>query len=446
MRTPGNVKLTALDRNHVVRSSVLSGKDSAWVSLPRFGVPGSVMAVLLVLHCWLWLIPGLAAEAEDASKADFLRRQLAELYQAGKHEEAIHIARQLLEIVEKTSGSEHPETANSLNNLAELYWATGDFANAEPLLQRALAIREKALGPEHPNTSTILNNLAELYTAMGEYAKAEALYERALAINEKALGPKHPNTVRSLNNLTRLYYSMGDYAKAEPLLRRGLASGQRAPASESESNVSAEGNWESSMAALPLFPWPPPKASASATIPNELLITKDQPANIGAIDDRLRVALYAAGYADISYYLIPSGFAMATRIERFEQEGRPNAGLERWEIEVKPLRTFSLFDYVRALFKARSGHFRVIVFAVTPVPFTKTDVTVSREEAMGWVYSGANRLPAAIRLAPYHPDTVCTALIYEFECVNGEASLNIPGRLTAMVHLEKSQILNHFQR
>ncbi len=41
---------------------------------------------------------------------------------------------------------EHPDVAQSLNNLAELYRVQGRYAEAEPLYQRALAIREKALG------------------------------------------------------------------------------------------------------------------------------------------------------------------------------------------------------------------------------------------------------------------------------------------------------------
>ena len=48
--------------------------------------------------------------------------------------------------------SEHPDTAASLNNLAGLLHAQGDYARAKPLYERALAIREKALGAEHPDT------------------------------------------------------------------------------------------------------------------------------------------------------------------------------------------------------------------------------------------------------------------------------------------------------
>jgi tetratricopeptide (TPR) repeat protein len=62
-------------------------------------------------------------------------------------------------------------------------------------LIRALAIREKALGPDHPDTAQSLNNLAALYYSQGNYAKAEPILIRALAIREKVLGPNHPETI-----------------------------------------------------------------------------------------------------------------------------------------------------------------------------------------------------------------------------------------------------------
>jgi tetratricopeptide (TPR) repeat protein len=54
------------------------------------------------------------------------------------------------------------------------------------------AISDPPHGPEHPDVANSLNNLAALYYSQGQYAKAENLYERALAIWEKALGPEHP--------------------------------------------------------------------------------------------------------------------------------------------------------------------------------------------------------------------------------------------------------------
>ena len=58
--------------------------------------------------------------------------------------------------------------ATSLNNLAELYRAQGQYAKSEPLYQRALGIAEKALGPEHPNVATLRKNYAALVRAAGQ--------------------------------------------------------------------------------------------------------------------------------------------------------------------------------------------------------------------------------------------------------------------------------------
>jgi len=65
---------------------------------------------------------------------------------------------------------------------------------AEPLYLRALAIREQQLGSEHPDTAFSLHDLAHLYARQGKFAEAESLYQRALAIRVQQLGPEHPDT------------------------------------------------------------------------------------------------------------------------------------------------------------------------------------------------------------------------------------------------------------
>lgn len=90
--------------------------------------------------------------------------------------------------------------AITLNNLASLYRAQGQYAQAEPLFQRSLAIYEKALGADHPSVALSLNNLAGLYQDQGQYAQAEPLIQRSLAIFEKALGVDHPDVAKVLQN------------------------------------------------------------------------------------------------------------------------------------------------------------------------------------------------------------------------------------------------------
>ena len=72
--------------------------------------------------------------------------------------------------------------AQSLNNLALLYYTQGQYAQAEPLYKRSLAIWEKALGPDHPSVATSLENLAGLYRATNRDKEAETLEQRAARI------------------------------------------------------------------------------------------------------------------------------------------------------------------------------------------------------------------------------------------------------------------------
>jgi tetratricopeptide (TPR) repeat protein/tRNA A-37 threonylcarbamoyl transferase component Bud32 len=145
--------------------------------------------------------------------------------------DAVEIARQLkrmeleeaLATCKKDWGDNHPATATSLNNLAFLLQAQGDYAAARPYFEKALAIRRQVLGEHHPDYAASLNNLAALCQDEGEYVQAESLYRQALAIQKQVRGEHHPTYAASLENLAALYRAQGEYAKAEPLYRQALA-------------------------------------------------------------------------------------------------------------------------------------------------------------------------------------------------------------------------------
>ena len=77
-----------------------------------------------------------------------LKKEMGQLFQKGKYSEAIEIALKAVEVGIKLIGPEHPDTAESFDNLALLYTKMSDFARAEPFSQRALKITEKELGPD----------------------------------------------------------------------------------------------------------------------------------------------------------------------------------------------------------------------------------------------------------------------------------------------------------
>ncbi|MDQ5844703.1 MAG: tetratricopeptide repeat protein, partial [Acidobacteriota bacterium] len=140
----------------------------------------------------------------------------------GDYVAAESLLQRAIVIYEKALGPEHLDIANSLLNLAEVYKSRGDTARAEPLLVRAVAIREKALGADHPDVAQVLNNLADLYWIKREYARAEQLYQRSLAIAEKTLGPDHPDVGTVLGNLAGLYELKNDLTGAEMMYQRAI--------------------------------------------------------------------------------------------------------------------------------------------------------------------------------------------------------------------------------
>jgi hypothetical protein len=77
------------------------------------------------------------------------------------------------------------------------------YVSARPLYKRALAICKVSWGPQHLDVGSSLNNLAVVLKAQGEYASARPLLERTLAIREAPLGPQHPHVAQILMNLAR---------------------------------------------------------------------------------------------------------------------------------------------------------------------------------------------------------------------------------------------------
>ncbi|BAY97304.1 putative kinesin light chain [Tolypothrix tenuis PCC 7101] len=122
---------------------------------------------------------------------------------------------------------DHPDIAQSLNNLGFLYHSQGRYSQAEPLYIDALAMRKCLFAGDHPDIAQSLNNLAYLYKSQGRYSQAEPLYIDALAMRKRLFAGDHPDMVSSLNNLAGLYNSQGRYSQAEPLLIDALAMRKR---------------------------------------------------------------------------------------------------------------------------------------------------------------------------------------------------------------------------
>ena len=142
------------------------------------------------------------------------------LYRAGKYVEAVHLAKNILEIYEKNMGTGHPLVATGLTNLAFLYENWGTLKVATLYYRRALNIRKKTLGPDHPLVAQSLNNLGMLYRAQGRFKEAGPLFRQSLSILEKKKEPDHTIIVMVLNNLAGLAEKQNEMKKAAALKKR----------------------------------------------------------------------------------------------------------------------------------------------------------------------------------------------------------------------------------
>ena len=99
---------------------------------------------------------------------------------------------------------------------------------AESLYREALAIQIRRLGEDHPSTAQTEQNLAQVLEEFGRLDEAEALYRRALAAKRKTLGDVHPSVTVNLNNFANfLAVEQGRLDEAESFAREALSLDRR---------------------------------------------------------------------------------------------------------------------------------------------------------------------------------------------------------------------------
>ncbi len=137
----------------------------------------------------------------------------------GRYNDAIEMAKKSLELAEHALFPKNNMIAASVDKIALIYFAIGQYKLAEPYLLRALAMREKQFGSDHVNVVSSLNNLALLYKSQGQYELAESYYFRAsrnyyLAYPQCAKDHL-ADWASTIDNQAMLFYEQGKYAKAE---------------------------------------------------------------------------------------------------------------------------------------------------------------------------------------------------------------------------------------
>lgn len=136
----------------------------------------------------------------------------------GKYAEAEQALMTALCLKEDNLGERSRTVPETLNNLGDLQYVAGDMEKAEAYYRRALDIH--VTDQLNVEACRSLNGMALIHNARGEYAEAEALLKDAIDRHQRASRRDHPYTASALTNLGILYMRLGRTDEAGPQFAR----------------------------------------------------------------------------------------------------------------------------------------------------------------------------------------------------------------------------------
>lgn len=110
---------------------------------------------------------------------------------------------------EQSFGEDHPRLADSLGQLAHLYFVFQRNADAERALWRAVTIYGKWYGDENLSTAGLLYDLGQLYESESRWTEAEHVYRLAYAIRCVNLGSTHRDSLQTARNIITMCRAQG---------------------------------------------------------------------------------------------------------------------------------------------------------------------------------------------------------------------------------------------
>ena len=142
---------------------------------------------------------------------------LTEQATQSEEDEELESQVQVMETRKRTLGPEHPDTLNSMSNLALDYGCQGWWKEAEKLHMQVMKIRMRVLGEEHSDTLRSMSHLAYTYQNQRRWKEVEKLQMQVLETKMKVLGAERSDTLRSMSSLALTYYYQRRWKEAAEL-------------------------------------------------------------------------------------------------------------------------------------------------------------------------------------------------------------------------------------
>jgi TonB family protein len=186
-----------------------------------------MMRFALALICLALLAHGSAlaqsATSPATEEAARLNTEVLKLFREGKFDEALPLAKRVVELREKEAGGDPMPLAYALGNLGAIYVQKGKGGDAERALKRSLEIIEGRRATETDFAADLYMELGFVRTWEKDYDAAGPLLQRALSVRGRLHGADDASLVSTLFGLTDLYLLRREGEQARSYLSRAVS-------------------------------------------------------------------------------------------------------------------------------------------------------------------------------------------------------------------------------
>jgi TonB family protein len=162
------------------------------------------------------------AQAGSSLEADRLNARVVELFNQGKFEESLPLARQALMLRESEAQSNPRQLRTARINLAAVLIKLNKLNEATSIYERLLKESEAANGKASLDNAELLDKLAWLKFMQADHLRAKELFRRALKIREAALGANDIQVASTAFQIAETYRLTDDFKTAEPFYLRAI--------------------------------------------------------------------------------------------------------------------------------------------------------------------------------------------------------------------------------
>lgn len=164
------------------------------------------------------------SEEEVKSKSNYYNYLAIAQKNLGNFQDAVSNYQRAITLRKEVFGENNPETATTMNNLANVYIELEENEKALEMAQRAYEIRMEVYGPDHYLTGSSLHALHRVNKNLKRYEEALDYAKKSYESNKNALGVGHIRAIIMLRNIADLLRLLNRYDEAQEYMQMAFES------------------------------------------------------------------------------------------------------------------------------------------------------------------------------------------------------------------------------